>query len=343
MFSAGEGYGGGMLMALEEELTNDDKQQLARKSKLLERKARELYENGEYERAGLLYGWAGYAHEQLLEWAEAGYDYGQSGESYRRNGNWSKAGLGYSLSGEAFERAEKWLGAGLNYSQSGYAYEQNGEFEKAGESYRRAGQVYKETEKWREVALSYQHSGEACSTARAWRAAGLSYAQSGNAYRNSSLWQGAEESYRNAKMAYAQAGAYDDSGNMYYQEMVMKRMAMEKRSLKRFGYYIYDLICGYGEKPKNVIISWFIIIFFFALIYLIPNGLTYTGTQEISNSFLAKAFYSLYHSALIFATLGYSDFEPKYYMRPFVMIEALLGISMIVLFVMVFGRKMMRR
>lgn len=330
-------------MAASDGLTENDKLQLARKSKLLEKKARELYEIGEYERAGLLYGWAGYAHGQLQAWCDSGYDYGQSGEAYRRNGNWSKAGLSYSLSGEAYENAEKWLGAGFNYSQSGYAYEQDGEFEKAGESYRRAGQAYKETGKWREVAISYQHSGEACSTARSWRAAGLSYAQSGNAYKNANIWQGAEESFCNAKMAFAQAGAYEDSGEMYYQEMVMKRMSMEKYSFKRIMYYLYDFLCGYGEKPKNVVISAMLIILLFSLIYLFPSGLAYSGTQQISDSFLARAFYSLYFSVLTFATLGHSGFEPKGYMCPFVMVEALWGIFMILLFVLVFGRKMMRR
>jgi len=333
-------------MAVEDQLTDDDRQQLARKSKLLEKKARELYESNEYERSGLLYGWAGYACEQLQKWADAGYDYGQSGEAYRRNGNWTKAGLSYSLSGEAYEKAEKWLGAGLNYSQSGYAYEQNGEFEKAGESYRRAGQAYKETGKWREVALSYQHSGEACSTARAWRAAGLSYAQSGNAYKNSGLWQGAEESYRNAKIAYAQAGAYEDSGIMYYQEMVMKRMSMDKRSFRRFIHYLYDLLCGYGEKPRNVIISCTVIIFAFAFIYFFSNGLVYSINQEIfdmSDGILIKAFNSFYFSVMTFATMGYGEFEPRLFIKPFIMLEALLGIFMIVLFVMVFGRKMMQR
>jgi len=201
--------------------------------------------------------------------------------------------------------------------------------------------IYKETERWREVALSYQHSGEACRTARAWRAAGLSYAQSGNAYKNASMWMGAEESYCNAKMAYAEAGAYEDSGNMYYEEMVMKRMRVKKRSLKRLISYLYDLVCGYGEKPKNVVIGWIVIILFFALIYLFPSGLTYSG--ETSSSFLIRAFHALYFSTITFATLGYGSFEPKGYMLPFVMAEALLGIFMIVLFVFVFSRKMMRR
>jgi len=330
-------------LAVGGQLTEEDRLQLTKKAKLLEKNARGLHEKGEYERSGLLYGWAGYAYGQLQLWEDSGYDYGQSGEAYRRNGNWAKAGLSYSLSGDAYERAEKWLGAGLNYSQSSYAYEQGGEFEKAGESYRRAGEAYKETEKWREVALSYKNSGEACRTARAWRAAGLSYAQSGNAYRKADIWTGAEESYCSAKMAYTEAGAYEEAGSMYYEEMVMKRMSLKKHSLKRLVHYIYDLLCGYGEKPKNVVISWVVIIFSFALIYMFPSGLAYNGSLKISNSFLARAFHSLYFSTITFATLGQSNFEPKGYMRPFVMIEAFLGIFMIVLFVLVFGRKMMRR
>jgi tetratricopeptide (TPR) repeat protein len=326
-----------------EHLTDDDRLQLTRKAKLLEKKARELYEEAEYERAGLLYGWAGYAYGQTQMWENAGYDYGQAGEAYKRDGSWFKAGLSYNLSGEAYEKAEKWLGAGLNYNQSGEAYERIGEFEKAGESFRRAGEAYKETGKWREVGLSYQHSGEACRTARAWRAAGLSYAQSGDAFKNSRMWVEAEESYCNAKMVYGEAGAYEDSGKMYYDEMLMKRLRMRKWSVKWFMSYIYDLLCGYGEKPKNIVISSFVIIAIFSLIYLFPSGLKYSGTLDASDSFLVRAFNSLYFSTLIFATLGYNDFEPKGYMRPFIMIEAFLGIFMIVLFVLVFGRKMMRR
>ena len=140
-----------------------------------------------------------------------------------------------------------------------------------------------------------------------------------------------------------EAGAYEDSGKMYHEEMVMKRMRMKKLSAKRFMYYLYDLICGYGEKPKNVVISAGLMIVFFTLIYLFPSGLAYSGTLDISDSFLAKLFHSLYFSTLTFATLGHSGFEPKGYMRPFVMAEALLGIFMMVLFVLVFGRKMMRR
>ena len=326
-----------------EHLTDTDKLQFIRKAKLLEKKAQDLAENGDYERSGLLFGWAGYAYIQLQAWEDAGYTYGQSGESYKRIGNWSKAGFSYNLSGESYEKAEKLLGAGLNYTQSGYAYEQSKEYEKAGESYRRAGESYRETGKWQEVALSYQQSGEACQTARAWRGAGLSFAQSGDAYRKATMWMEAEENYCKAKVSYTEAGAYEDSGHMYYKEMLMKRMDMKKWSVKWISSYMYDLICGYGEKPRNIIISWIVVILFFAVVYLFPRGLIYNGNSDISDSFLAKSFYSLYFSVITFATLGQNEFEPTGYMRPFVMIETLIGILMITLFVLVLGRKMMRR
>jgi len=326
-----------------EHLTDTDKLQFIRKAKLLENKARDLAETGDYERAGLLYGWTGYACIQLQAWEDAGYNYGQSGEVYKRIGNWSKAGFSYNLSGEAYEKAEKWLGAGLNYTQSGYAYEQSKEYEKAGESYRRAGESYRETGKWQEVAISYQQSGEACQTAKSWRSAGLSFTQSGDAYKKALMWMEAEENYCKAKMAYTEAGVYDDSGNMYYKEMLMKRMRMKKTSLKRFTSYMQDLICGYGEKPRNIIFSWIIVIVFFAIIYLFSNGLIYQGSSNVSDGFLLKAFYSLYFSVVTFATLGQKEFEPTGYVRLFVMLEALIGIVLITLFVLVLGRKMMKR
>ena len=330
-------------MAVVDHLTDAERLQFFRKARLLENKAKELSEIEDYEKAGLLYGWAGYAYMQLQAWEDAGYNYGQSGEAYKRIGNWSKAGFSYELSGEAYEKAERWLGAGFNYTQSGYAYEQSKEYEKAGESYRRAGECYRETGKWQEVAISYQQSGEACQIARAWRSAGLSYAQSGDAYRRAQMWMEAEENYCKAKIAYTEAGAYEDAGNMFYKEMLMKRMKMKKWSIKRFTSYLYDLICGYGEKPKNVFITWILTIIFFAIIYLFPSGIIYRADPESSNNLLLRALHSLYLSATTFATLGQSEFDIKGYMRPFIMLEALLGISMITLFILVLGRKMMRR
>lgn len=326
-----------------EHLTETEKLQFFRKAKLLEKKAMELIESEEdYERAGLLFGWAGYAYVQMQAWEDAGYSYGQSGEAYKRVGNWSKAGFSYALSGNVYEKAERWLGAGLNYSQSGYAYEQSREYEKAGESYRLAGESYRETGKWQEVALSYQQSGEACKTAKSWRSAGLSFFQSGNAYKKALMWAEAEENFCKAKMAYTEAGAYEDSGNMYYSEMLMKRMRMKKYSLKRFISYMYDIICGYGEKPRNLVIGCFIIIFGFAFIYMFPDGLVYQGDSEISDALWAKFLYSLYFSAITFVTLGQREFEPTGYMRPFVMIEALLGIFLIIMLVLILGRKMVK-
>jgi len=325
-----------------EHLTETEKLQFLRKAKLLEKKSMELVESEDNERAGLLFGWAGYAYVQLQAWEDAGYSYGQSGEAYKRAGNWSKAGFSYDLSGKVYEKAEKWLGAGLNYSQSGYAYEQSKEYEKAGESYRRAGESYRETGKWQEVALSYQQSGEACQTAKAWRSAGLSFAQSGDAYRKAEMWMESEENYCKAKMAYKEAGAYEDAGNMYYSEMLMKRMRMKKYSLRRLVAYMFDLVCGYGEKPRNIVICCFVLILAFSFVYMFPNGLIYKGELEISGSPWIRYFHSLYFSVITFATLGQNEFQPTGYMRPFIMAEALLGIFMIVLFVLVLGRKMIR-
>lgn len=137
--------------------------------------------------------------------------------------------------------------------------------------------------------------------------------------------------------------AYEDAGNMYYQEMLMKRMRMKRWSFKRFGSYVYDLICGYGEKPRNIFITWILTIVFFAAIYLFPSGFVYRADPESSSNLLTKSLHSLYLSAMTFATLGQSEFDIKGYVRPFIMLEALIGVSMITLFVLVLGRKMMRR
>lgn len=331
-----------MVMAIDDHPTEEEKLQFLDRARAVERKAREFYKEEQYEKAGLWYGWSGYAYEKAQKWELAGHNYGQSGEAYRRAEKWEKAGLSYVRSAEAYEKVEKWLVAGLNYNQAGLTYEKAGLFAKAGENYRRSGEAYKQAERWQEVGLSYEQSGEACKRAEAWRAAGLSFAQSGEAYKNAKDWSDAEDSFCKAKIAYNEGGMYEDSGAMYYKEMVMKRMQLKKRSWARFLSFMYDLACGYGEKPQNIITVGLGSICLFAVVTFIADGLSpvnFTTPKTVWGKF----FDAFYFSTLTFTSLGYGDIHPKEYIKPVVMLEALLGTFLITLFIMVSGRKMMRR
>ncbi len=312
---------------------------LLERAKLVERKARGLYKAGEYEKAGLWYGWSGYAYEGSGYWERAAFNYGQSGEAYKRFSKWRKAAISYVKSAECYEKLGKWMAAGLHYSQAAFAYESDDDFITAGEYYRRSGEAYKQVQSWQEVGASYEQSGEACRRARAWQASGLSYAQSGTAYHHAGVWVSAEESYCKAKAVYKEGGMYDDASEMHYREMLMKRMQLEPHSWKWFSTLLYETICGYGERIKNVLIFCSTIILLFAVTYFVMGG---SNVSDAGN-LLARIVDSLYFSVATFATMGsVALLEIPPHLKLFVILEAMIGMFSIPLFVIVLAKRIMR-
>ena len=133
---------------------------------------------------------------------------------------------------------------------------------------------------------------------------------------------------------------------------------------KEFGKWLWSCFCnaiyGYGEKPKNVIISAGIIIIFFALLFSsigISNpeiidlkGITVdqnTGNIVdsaskglLKNNIIRNIPDSLYFSLITFTTLGYGDFRPlEGWGRILAGSEAFIGAFMMALFVYTFARR----
>ena len=71
--------------------------------------------------------------------------------------------------------------------------------------------------------------------------------------------------YLNLEKYYKLNDCPDQAGQFYYRRKVLRRR-LQSRSI-RFLSFLFDLLCGYGEKPFNVIIWWAITIGFFALVY----------------------------------------------------------------------------
>ena len=180
----------------------------------------------------------------------------------------------------------------------------------------------------------------------------------------SSDWKELEGIYRRLKQSYQKYGDNDTAGNLYYQEMECKRKQMNFFP-KLFWNIFYKKLCGYGEKPFNVIWASLFIIFTSAFSYLF-SGIEFLGS-EMSNkpaklikynlslsldginmmmqnfgSILEDFLLCLYTSFITFTTLGYGDVHPIGWSRLVATIESGFGIFMTALFIFVFTRRMLR-
>lgn len=157
----------------------------------------------------------------------------------------------------------------------------------------------------------------------------------------------AEDIYRNIRVRLAAAGSFDDSGDFFYREMVVRRKQMTG-ILKRFSSKIIDLLCGYGEKTFRVISCAAGIIFFCSFFYFF-SGIKQHGEIIVAFSQnqtlvenLKEYALSLYFSVVTFTTLGYGDIAPVGAVKALAALEAFSGAFMMALFVLVFARKMIR-
>jgi hypothetical protein len=179
-----------------------------------------------------------------------------------------------------------------------------------------------------------------------------------------SNWKELEGIYRRLKQSYQKYGDTSTAGKFYYQEMECKRKQL-KGIERYFQYFIYKKLCGYGEKPENVILASLFLIILFAYSYLFSGiefvgssilnvpanvilyklSLNSTGIQWLMSNFdsVKEDFLlCLYTSVITFTTLGYGDVRPIGLSRIFASLEAGFGIIMTALFIFVFTRRMLR-
>jgi len=156
-------------------------------------------------------------------------------------------------------------------------------------------------------------------------------------------WKDVSSIYRRLKQSHQKYGHYDVAGEFFYREMECKKNALiEKGSLldsfKSLGYSFLKFSCGYGEKPKIVIMNSILAVFGFAFLYFFSKSISFSGT-----SIPKDLFQSIYFSVITFTTLGHGDMRPITDVgRSLVMSEAVIGAIFIALFIFVFSRKMMR-
>jgi len=176
-----------------------------------------------------------------------------------------------------------------------------------------------------------------------------------------SNWKELEGIYRRLKQSYQKYGDSETAGEFYYQEMECKRNQL-KMFRKLFWDVVYKKLCGYGEKPFNVI-GYSGLIILASSLFFFYNGIELLGSKVLDvpprlidynlsfdymwgirnfNLWIGDFGACLYTSVITFTTLGYGDVHPIGYSRFVASVEAGFGIIMTALFIFVFTRKMLR-
>jgi len=154
------------------------------------------------------------------------------------------------------------------------------------------------------------------------------------------LFNKAENIYRNIKLNLQDNGDYKTAGEFNFNELIMrrKRSYHERNIVDWLFSHLNSKLCGYGERANRVISMSLIVVFSLALAYFLNNAIIREGLTSYNPNFLE----SLYFSFVTFTTLGYGDYAPTQTFQLVATAEAFFGAFMIALFVLVFGRKMLR-
>ena len=138
------------------------------------------------------------------------------------------------------------------------------------------------------------------------------------------------ETYHGLTKVYREYG-FSMIASHYYEREMNIRLELAKGTPKIWLFLLWA-ICGYGERPMRTFMTFLAIIFGFAGFYVADGG-----PNPDNNNFPA----ALYFSVVTFTSLGYGDISPVGFSRFLAAGEALLGVFMISLFVVVFCRRMM--
>ena len=156
-----------------------------------------------------------------------------------------------------------------------------------------------------------------------------------------------EEIYRILRKCSEDQGLFQAAGYWGYKELLMRRNQQPKWSSNWVFSKTVDILCGYGEKPENIVIFSITLVLISALLYFFL-GVSYDGNmlqfdpgKGITKN-LANFAMTIYYSVVTFTTLGYGDITPVGFTRFVAAIEAFIGSFTLALFVVVFVKRMTR-
>lgn len=159
-----------------------------------------------------------------------------------------------------------------------------------------------------------------------------------------------EDAYRLAKQSATARGDYADAGEYHYAE----RCSMEHRLRTTCGWRIwrpgfwrslFELIFargvfGYGERPSRALLLGLAVIALWALLAYGAGGIT--PSIGSAPDYEPAPMQCFHFSVVTFTTVGYGDFVPKPHFRVWADAEAILGVSLMAVFIVGLTRKYMR-
>lgn len=176
---------------------------------------------------------------------------------------------------------------------------------------------------------------------------------------NSTLFQKAEQ-FRILKENFRNNGQYDDEDAAYVEFRRCEAKAKLHESLSKknhktilaypnyyFQKYVFDFIGRYATAPTRVLINMLIAVLLFGVFYYViteyfPEIGTVATTLPAEFNHLHEFWNCNYYSAITFFTIGYGDYFPEGYLKPFAALEGFTGVFLMSYFTVAFVRKILR-
>lgn len=144
--------------------------------------------------------------------------------------------------------------------------------------------------------------------------------------------------YRRAAAAYEDCGLFAEARELDYRVLYFKMRyggSIGLSPLVRAELFFYWASSGFGIRPLRVVGMGVVLVFFFALLYLLLGGVV-TPQGEAAGSFGD----AVYFSGVTFATIGYGDLLPSPHVRGVALAEGALGVITMSYFVVVLSNRL---
>ena len=175
-------------------------------------------------------------------------------------------------------------------------------------------------------------------------------AESGDPFARWIKYDTAETPYRRLKLYYSRTGQHEHAGEFHIREMMMRRKKLWRQpeddrwqriqhKLESLTLFVFQLSCGFGERPSWVLGWGFLAWLGFVMAYYLAQG-----TADGAGYGLGHFREAVYYSSLAFVSFRPpgGEFRVPNWAGGVGLIEALLAYFLLALFLVTFVRKMAR-